>query len=788
MATANTRFKTHYGLQANSNSFVDGDFTINGDLAVNGSIAFQTLSGLSGDFFPNEDQKALGNSSLRWNLSAFTANVGSTLNVVNAATMANSLNVTGPVTFSNVLVVSSTANVVGFNASGTANISQNLNVGGSANVGGYVNAGGNVHFACSIFNLTTNNTSNALSIGAANVTMDSGVLFVDATNNRVGINNTAPGVALRVTGDVDISGTANIQSGMVIGNTFSVTGNVSFVNGLITANPSAIALGSANLNVDTGVFFVDSVNNRVGVNNTAPGSTLRVTGDIDVSTTANVQGDTSLRGNLTVNGSVAVPNTISVGNTTVTGFINTSSTANIGGATTLRSTLTVNGAVTVANTISTGNTEVTGYINVSSTANIGGATTLRTTLTVDGNSSISNGLIAATSNSTVNSIAFGAGNVTFDTSVLFVDSVNNRVGINNTAPGVALRVTGDTDITGSANIQGTVFARGGLTVNGVLTIANTVLVGNTEIVGFMNVSSTANVGGATNLRSTLTVNGATTIANTIAVGNTEITGYINATSTANVGGATNLRSTLTVNGAVTIANTIAVGNTTITGSANVSGNVGLVGSLFTVTNDNRVTVGAANVSVDSGVFFVDATNNRVGLNNSTPTVSLTITGTDAILLPVGNTTQRPTAAVGLMRFNSEALKPEVYYSGTWNSFITSGELVGNSEPVVNTLAFRDANADLYANNFYSISDVALKENINNINDPLKILSLTGKEYNFKGASRKQYGFVAQDVEKIIPEVVDEKGTLKAINYTQLIAMLVETVKHLEKRISDLEKD
>jgi cytoskeletal protein CcmA (bactofilin family) len=254
--------------------------------------------------------------------------------------MANSLNVTGPVTFSNVLVVSSTANVVGFNASGTANISQNLNVGGSANVGGYVNAGGNVHFACSIFNLTTNNTSNALSIGAANVTMDSGVLFVDATNNRVGINNTAPGVALRVTGDVDISGTANIQSGMVIGNTFSVTGNVSFVNGLITANPSAIALGSANLNVDTGVFFVDSVNNRVGVNNTAPGSTLRVTGDIDVSTTANVQGDTSLRGNLTVNGSVTVPNTISVGNTTVTGFINTSSTANVGGATTLRSTLT----------------------------------------------------------------------------------------------------------------------------------------------------------------------------------------------------------------------------------------------------------------------------------------------------------------------------------------------------------------------------------------------------------------------------------------------------------------
>lgn len=788
MATANTRFKTHYGLQANSNSFVDGDFTINGDLAVNGSIAFQTLSGLSGDFFPNEDQKALGNSSLRWNLSAFTANVGSTFNVVGAAQMANSLQVTGPVTLSNTIVVTGTANVVGFNASGTANISQNFNVGGSANVGGYINAGGNATFACSVFNLTTNNTSNTLTINAANVNIDTGVFFVDAVNNRVGINNAAPGVALRVTGDVDISGVANIQSGMVIGNTFSVTGNVSFVNGLITANPSAISTGSANLNIDSGVFFVDSVNNRVGVNNTAPGSTLRVTGDVDISTTANVQGDTNLRGNLTVNGSVTVPNTIAVGDTTVTGFINTSSTANVGGAATLRSTLTVNGAATIANTLSVGNTTLTGFINVSSTANIGGATTLRTTLTVDGNSSISNGLIIATSNSTVNDVQFGAVNVTFDTSVLFVDAVNNRVGINNTAPGVALRVSGDADISGSANVQGLLTARGGLTVNGVLTIANTVLVGNTDIVGFMNVTSTANIGGATNLRSTLVVNGAATIGNTLSVGNTAITGFINATSTANVGGATNLRSTLTVNGAVTIGNTLAVGNTTITGTSNVSGNVGLVGSLMTVTDDQKVTIGAANLAVDTNVLFVDATNNRIGINNSAPTVSLTITATDGIQIPVGNTTQRPTGAVGLFRFNNELTKPEVYYNSTWNTFITSGELVGNSEPIPNTLAFRDVNADIYANNFYSISDVVLKENIHNINDPLKILSLTGKEYNFKGASRKQYGFVAQDVEKIIPEVVDNKGSLKAINYTQLIAMLVETVKHLEKRISDLESD
>jgi hypothetical protein len=60
--------------------------------------------------------------------------------------------------------------------------------------------------------------SGALQTISGNVNVDSGVLFVDGTNNRVGVNTTTPDAALQV------SGTANISSNVVVGN--YVTANV----------------------------------------------------------------------------------------------------------------------------------------------------------------------------------------------------------------------------------------------------------------------------------------------------------------------------------------------------------------------------------------------------------------------------------------------------------------------------------------------------------------------------------------------------------------------------------
>ena len=62
--------------------------------------------------------------------------------------------------------------------------------------------------------------------------------------------------------------------------------------------------------------------------------------------------------------------------------------------------------------------------------------------------------------------------------------------------------------------------------------------------------------------------------------------------------------------------------------------------------------GAAGTQFDTNVLKVDATNNRIGINDTTPSVSLDISGTDAIALPAGTTAQRPTGVAGQFRYNS----------------------------------------------------------------------------------------------------------------------------------------
>ena len=59
-----------------------------------------------------------------------------------------------------------------------------------------------------------------------------------------------------------------------------------------------------------------------------------------------------------------------------------------------------------------------------------------------------------------------------------------------------------------------------------------------------------------------------------------------------------------------------------------------------------------------------------------------------------------------------------------------------------------------------------------------------KNHNFPGG--KQVGFIAQEVEKVLPEVVstDSEG-YKSVSYDKFSAVLVEAVKELKKENDEL---
>ena len=101
----------------------------------------------------------------------------------------------------------------------------------------------------------------------------------------------------------------------------------------------------------------------------------------------------------------------------------------------------------------------------------------------------------------------------------------------------------------------------------------------------------------------------------------------------------------------------------------------------------------------------------------------------------------------------------------------------------------------YATGYWQSSDLQFKENIIPVDSPLaKILKFQGVTYNWKMLEfndkgfpeGKQYGFVAQEVEKIIPELVkDNSNGEKAISYNGIIPVLVEAIKAQQRQIEIL---
>ena len=102
------------------------------------------------------------------------------------------------------------------------------------------------------------------------------------------------------------------------------------------------------------------------------------------------------------------------------------------------------------------------------------------------------------------------------------------------------------------------------------------------------------------------------------------------------------------------------------------------------------------------------------------------------------------------------------------------------------------NNDLYVNgSIYNTSDAILKENVVVLSESRKanMLHLKPVEYSFKADSTHQlhYGFIAQDVEKAIPELVRTRndGSL-AVDYPKLVALAFAAIKELSEKVKILE--
>ena len=87
------------------------------------------------------------------------------------------------------------------------------------------------------------------------------------------------------------------------------------------------------------------------------------------------------------------------------------------------------------------------------------------------------------------------------------------------------------------------------------------------------------------------------------------------------------------------------------------------------------------------------------------------------------------------------------------------------------------------------SDIAYKSDIKPITNTLdKIQQITGYKYRLDNSSIDSMGVIAQDVEKVFPELVHGDEGNKTLQYSGLIGVLVEAVKDLSAKVKALESN
>jgi len=335
----------------------------------------------------------------------------------------------------------------------------------------------------------------------------------------------------------------------------------------------------------------------------------------------------------------------------------------------------------------TANTNVTA--NVTSTGvNVTG--TVVATGNITGGNLITAGLVSATGNITSSANVVGANVIASANLVSVGAAVSGNITGGNLLTAGQVSATGN--ITGG-NVNATAnLVSVGAVVSGNVTGGNILTAGRVIATG--NVQSSANVTGANLVASANLVSVGAAVSGNITGGNL-LTGA-QVVATGNITGGNLVTPNL-------------VSAATVTATGNVSGaNVSTASMVFNGSNVNsnaaRITVNSASSDVDfavnsdtvANVFYIDAGTGTVSIGSATQTTNaiLAMNATNSVLMPVGNTAQRPAVGVtGMLRFNSTLNAFEVYDVTQWTTVgtpsftvITDNQFSGDGVTVAFTLS------------------------------------------------------------------------------------------------------
>lgn len=161
-------------------------------------------------------------------------------------------------------------------------------------------------------------------------------------------------------------------------------------------------------------------------------------------------------------------------------------------------------------------------------------------------------------------------------------------------------------------------------------------------------------------------------------------------------------------------------------------------------------------------FYVGS-NGNVGIGTSSPVAKLHVVNNPSL----------PWTGIEIQESNGNTYR-QIYMNNAGNLYFWNGANEGYLSS---------------AGAWTSASDASYKKDITNIRYGLAdLLKMQPRSYRMKSDNSSQIGFVAQELENVIPEVVSGEDGKKGIAYGQLSAVIVKAVQEQQKEIEVLKKE
>ena len=497
----------------------------------------------------------------------------------------------------------------------------------------------------------------------------SGNINFSSANDQIDLLNN-----VNITGNLDVTGNVTIGGNITIGNEASDT--IQIVAGidsdLVPNIDSTYSLGvpskrwsniwTNQANIDGLVIrdnYIETIDSNADLELRASG-----TGEILIPNN-NVQ----INNNLTVNGTSILANTNITGTVTINGASNQTGTTTVIGDVSVSQDLVVNASAQFEEILVDDNfiTTTTSNTNLELRANGTGNILIPSNNVIINNDLTINGItttVDITSTGLIIADSFTNNTILIDNNVIETTSVDTNLDLRANGTGKIVVPSNNVDIAQA------------LTVNGNTVLANTNITGTVTHVGNYNQTGNTTITGNLNVLGNLDVSGAFQFEE-ILVDDNFIT-----TTTSNTN--LELRANGTGNILIPNNNVIISNNLTVNGTLNV-GNIDSIGTIqannFTtgdiLIDDNFITTTISNSNLElrsagTGSIIID----DISINDTTITSTSNLTlqpgsgtvniiGTGSLVLPKGNTSERPTPSAGQIRYNTELERFEGYNNTGW---------------------------------------------------------------------------------------------------------------------------